>query len=672
MKPKRSILLIAGFVVLICNITIADEKRPMNLIDFLNVPSVSSPQISPDGKYAAFIKEVSDWGENKRVGHIWLVNVSTGRLTQLTNGSGEERNPEWSPDGRTLAFIDKRANDETPQIYLINIAHGEAKRLTNHPTSVSNIQWSPDRKKIYFLAADEPTPEEKKKKELKDDVYAFEANYHNKHLWYVEVETGKETRVTTGDYTVYNYVLSQDGKKIAFIKSSSPMQEDLDHSEIWIMNSDGGEQKRLTFNNIPERRIEISPDNKNVLFITWTNENFELYYDNNLFIIDTRTRKTQMLLKDFKYGIERAVWSKSGEKIYFIANMGVHTELFSLDLKTGRTKQYTSGKHDLKYWNWDFNPQKEIHLFSVTQPHNPGDLWILKISKKASLKRITHIFDYLEEQFLLPKQEAIRWKGKDGVIVEGIFCYPVNYERGKRYPLIVIPHGGPRWSSRYLFGNWVAYIPVMAGRGYAVLLPNYRGSTGYGDNFVRDMVGHYFNQAHNDIIAGIDSLIDAGIVDSTKLIIGGWSAGGHMTNKLITYTNRFRAASSGAGASNWISMYAQSDTRVQRTPWFGGTPWEKDAPIDTYWEHSPLKYIWRAKTPTIIFVGEEDPRVPMPQSVELYRALKYNGVPVKLYIAPREGHGWQELRHRLFKMNAELEWFEKWVMNREYKWETVD
>ena len=142
-----------------------------------------------------------------------------------------------------------------------------------------------------------------------------------------------------------------------------------------------------------------------------------------------------------------------------------------------------------------------------------------------------------------------------------------------------------------------------------------------------------------------------------------------MTNKIITHTDRFKAASSGAGAVNWISMYGQSDVRIYRTPWFGGTPWQKDAPIDVYWEHSPLKDIWKVTTPTLVLVGENDIRVPMPQSVELYRALKSNGVPTHLYVAPREPHGWRELRHELFKVNVELDWFEKHALGRDYLWE---
>jgi dipeptidyl aminopeptidase/acylaminoacyl peptidase len=185
------------------------------------------------------------------------------------------------------------------------------------------------------------------------------------------------------------------------------------------------------------------------------------------------------------------------------------------------------------------------------------------------------------------------------------------------------------------------------------------------------MVGHYFRNAHLDVLAGVDHLVARGLADPDKLVKMGWSAGGHMTNRMITFTTRFRAASSGAGAANWISMYGQSDVRSYRTPWFGGTPWQKDAPIEVYWEHSPLKHVASVTTPTLFVVGERDVRVPMPQSVEMHRALKSLGVPTRLYVAPREPHGFTELRHQLFKVNAELEWFERWVHGRTHTWEQV-
>ena len=364
------------------------------------------------------------------------------------------------------------------------------------------------------------------------------------------------------------------------------------------------------------------------------------------------------------YDIERAAWSKDGKSIFFVANMGVHSELFELPASGGTPRQLTDGKHAIQAWSLD----SDRHVFTVSEATNPGDVWIMARSASTP-SRVTHVFDYLARDFRLARQEAIQWKGADGVTVEGLLSYPLDYQPGQKYALAVLTHGGPRASDKYGLGNWSYDIQVLTGKGYAVLQPNYRGSIGYGDPFLRDMIGQYFRNAHLDVMTGVDEVIRRGIADPDKLVKAGWSGGGHMTNKIITFTDRFKAAASGAGAANWVSMYAQSDIRANRTPWFGGTPWQKDAPIDVYWNNSPLKDVAKVKTPTIFFVGERDQRVPMPQSVEMYRALKSNGVPTNLYIAPREPHVWEELRHQLFKANAELEWFEKHTSTRAYTWE---
>jgi dipeptidyl aminopeptidase/acylaminoacyl peptidase len=212
---------------------------------------------------------------------------------------------------------------------------------------------------------------------------------------------------------------------------------------------------------------------------------------------------------------------------------------------------------------------------------------------------------------------------------------------------------------------------VLTAKGYAVLRPNYRGSIGYGNVFYRDMVGGYFTHAHLDVIAGVDALVKQGIADPDRLAVMGFSAGAHIVNKLITMTDRFKAASSFAGASNWISLYAQSDLRGNRTLWFGGTPWQKNAPIDRYWSQSPLKDVANVRTPTLFLVGENDVRVGLSQVLEMHRALKANGVPTELQVAPREPHLWLEPRHQLFKGNVELAWLERYVTGRPYTWETA-
>ena len=244
--------------------------------------------------------------------------------------------------------------------------------------------------------------------------------------------------------------------------------------------------------------------------------------------------------------------------------------------------------------------------------------------------------------------------------------YPLDYQAGQRYPLVVQTHGGPQASDKFGFGRWSNYTQVLAAKGYFVLQPNYRGSTGYGDAFLRDMVGHYFVNAHLDVMTGVDALIARGLVDGDRMAKMGWSGGGHMTNKIITFTDRFKAAASGAGAANWVSMYAQSDVRTYRTPWFGGTPWQKDAPIDVYWEHSPLKYVANVKTPTIFLVGDEDIRVPPPQSVEMFRALRSLGVPTHLYSRPARAARLAGAAARAVQGERGARWFERYVTERPY------
>jgi dipeptidyl aminopeptidase/acylaminoacyl peptidase len=432
------------------------------------------------------------------------------------------------------------------------------------------------------------------------------------------------------------------------------------------MDADGAHALQLTHNGVAEGSTALSPDGAQVLFVAQANDQFDTYYNRNLFLVPAAGGRSTLPVPDLPYDVEDADWSADGHAILFTANMGVHSELFQLDLASHKLTQLTDGQHAIGSWSYDAKSGR--HVMRFDEPADPGEAWIFSAS--GAPQRVTHVYDDLGRRFKLPRQEKITWKGADGVTVEGLLSYPTDYRAGTWYPLVVQTHGGPQASDKFGFGEGTtSYTPVLTAKGYAVLKPNYRGSTGYGNAFLRDMVGHYFKNAHLDVLAGVDQVIKMGVADSARMAKMGWSGGGHMTNKIITFTNRFKAAASGAGAANWISMYAQSDTRTYRTPWFGGTPWQANAPIDVYWENSPLKYVSNVKTPTIFFVGEEDPRVPKPQSVEMYRALKSNGVPTHLYVAPREPHGWGELRHQLFKMNVELAWFEKYVTGREYTWE---
>jgi len=663
---------------------VAQSRRPMTMVDLLNVPSLSDPQLSPDGRQLVYVLGESDWSANRQVSHIWRTDLGATPASQLTNGAGSEDTPRWSPDGKRIAFLAQRSGSR--QIYLIDAAGGEARALTAQETSapvedvhypsLSSISWSADGRWIYFLALDPRTAEEKSRAQARDDVYAFEENHKQRHLWRVSVADRTAERLTDGDWSILDYELSNDSTKVVFHRAPNPRYGFGDQGEIWVMDATGKGAVQLTHNKVPEVNnccggsgARLSPDNSQVVFMAKVNEAFDYYYKSSLFLMPASGGQPRMLLPELPYEVLEASWSSDGKSIYFTAGMGVHSELFELNLASNKARQLTDGKHSIRSWTMETSARR--HVISFSDRTNAGDVWLLPLDGSGPTTQVTHVFDYLGKQFDLPAQERVQWKGADGVTVEGLLSYPLGYQQGRRYPLVVQSHGGMANADEFSFGAWSDYIPILAAKGYAVLKTNYRGSGGYGDAFQRDMIGHYFNNSHLDVMAGADHVITMGVADPERLIKRGWSAGGYMTNKIITFTNRFKAASSGAGMVNWVSFYSQSDVRSFRASWLGGTPYQPNAPIDTYWEQSPLKYIANVKTPTLIFVGESDVRVPPPQSIELYRALKSNGVPTRLYLAPREPHGWIELRHRLFKMNAELEWFEKYALGRQYVWETV-
>ena len=640
-------------------------RRPMSFVDIINMPLLQDPQLSPDGTQVVFVMLQADWRANRPVGHLHRINVDGTNQVQLTFGERGESGARWSPDGKSIAFLARRDSDTNNQIYVIDNVGGEARRITAHATAPAALQWAPDGKSIYFAAADAPSAEERTRTRLQDDVYAFEENFKQRHLWVTDL-AGKARRITDGNYSVMSYRLSRDGRQFAMSRAPSPLLEHSAQSEVWVMGVDGNDARQLTSNAVAESDPSLSPDNRVVAFRAGANERFEGYYNDKIFVIPASGGAARALLPHENYEVLDVQWAPDSEHVYFLANMGVHSELMKVNITKPEAVPLTSDEHAIAAWTYVDSAKR--HVFTRNTPTRASEVHTLGADGGDEPRRVTNAFAYVGEQFVLARQHRMSWKGQDGQEVEGLLYYPADYERGRRYPLIVITHGGPEESDKFGFSS---DVQVYAGKGYAVLKPNYRGSTGYGDPFLRGMVGGYFTQSHLDVMAGVDAVIAMGVADPDRLVKMGSSAGGHMTNKLITFTDRFKAASSFAGAANWISMYAQSDTRLRRDLWFGGTPYDANAPFTTYWEQSPIKDVARARTPTLFIVGENDPRVPLAQSIEMYRGLRRHNVPTKLYVGPREGHGFGELRHRLFKFQVEMEWFERYVHNRAYVWETA-
>jgi dipeptidyl aminopeptidase/acylaminoacyl peptidase len=669
MKQLRYFLLATVAFALAAGSVRAQAKRPMTLVDIAALPRALDPQISPDGRYVSYMLQRPDWTTARLVPHIWRQATGGGAPEQLTFGDNGEGNARWSADGKTILFL------RGGQVWLLPADGGEPRTLTHHATSVASPTWSPDGSAIYFIASEPRTSEERDRDRLKDDVYELDESYKQRHLWKVIVSSGAEQRITAGDSTVISFRLSRDGRRIVLERAPSPMLVDYYRAEVWVMDAGGENARVLTHNANWEDGPELSPDNSQVLFLADMNARFESYYNTALFVVPAAGGTPKRVLPD-TYSFDRASWSPDGTSIIAVLNMGVHNEIFRIDVASGRAEQLTSGEHSIPATPapaWSVEPRAGKAVFLLEDATRFGEVWTLDTSGHAAPARVTHVYDALERDFALPRQEKIEWKSKDGTTIEGLLFYPLDYRPGARYPLVVQLHGGPNEADRFGAGGafLAGYFPVLAAKGYAVLRPNYRGSIGYGNAAYRDLVGNYFNNMHLDVMAGVDALIARGLADPDRLLVTGWSAGAHLVNKLITFTDRFKAASSGAGVANWISMYGQSDSRSNRTVYFGGTPWQPNAPIDVYWNNSPIKDVAKVKTPTVFFVGEDDTRVPLAQSEEMFRALRSNGVPAHLYVAPREGHAWGELRHNFFKANAELAWFEKYAMRRTYAWEKL-
>lgn len=670
MKQVRSVALAVAVAAAAVPSSHAQTRRPMTLVDVAALPRALDPALSPDGRFVTYMLQRPDWASGRLVPHIWRQPTAGGSPEQLTFGDAGEANARWAPDGKTILFL------RGGQIWLLPVDGGEPRALTRHATAVSSPAWAPDGASIYFIAPDPRTAEERERDRLRGDVYQIDDDYKQRHLWKVVVATGAEQRITSGELTVLSFRLSRDGRHIALERTPSPLPVDTYRGEVWVMDANGEDGRALTDNRNFEDTPELSPDNSQVLFLADMNPQFESYYNTTLFVVPAAGGVPKRVLPD-TYSFDRASWAPDGKSIIAVVNMGVHNEVVKIEVASGLVRHLTNGRHAVPSppapaWG-GVEPNTGTAVFLFEEPTRFGEIWTVPVSGDAPAKRVSDVYAALERDFVLPRQENIAWKSADGTTIEGLLFYPIDYQPGKRYPLVVQLHGGPNEADRYGMGGGFLfnYVPVLGAKGYAVLRPNYRGSIGYGNAAYRDIVGGYFRNMHLDVTTGVDFVINLGVADPDKLVVTGFSAGGHLTNKLITFTDRFKAASSSAGVANWISMYGQTDSRSNRTVYFGGTPWQANAPIEVYWNHSPIKDVANVKTPTIFFAGENDARVPLAQSLEMFRALRSNGVPTRLYVAPREGHGWTEVRHNFFKANAELEWFEKYAVGRAYVWEKI-
>lgn len=632
-------------------------------VTFVAIPRLGDPSLSPDGEKLLLVRTTVDWSINKSIDNYQLVDVESGAVENLPHWQKEGASLSdgmWSPDGKGFLTLLKREGDENRAAYFYDITTRALHKVLDHVEDIGDITWANDGKTFYFRAE---RHDDRPKNIRRLAIEPFDVSTP-RELWKYDLSKELAELILAGGFSVRNYSLSLDGSQIIYSRMPEGPQYDsyLDR-EVWLHDITAGASSRLTSNRYRETSAKLSPSGSQFAYLATVNKKGEGYYEDNLFVQDVGTFKPRLLMPDQPMEILDFAWHKNGQSILFLANTGLRSDLFSVNLKDSKWTRLTNGDHAIA--QWQYHAETGRHVALIVDAKTPGEVHI-KPSDKVPFRKVTSEYDRWSQTVKLPKQTAFSWTGRDGTPLEGLLVHPVGYQSGEKVPLVTITHGGPRTSSQFGAWNRSRYVSVLAHQGYAIFLPNHRGGTGYGDAFMRDMVGNYFNNAHLDILDGIDALISTGIADPDRLIKMGWSAGGHMTNKMITFTNRFKAASSGAGASDWISMYGESDVRHNRTPWFGGSPWQKDAPIENYVRQSPLKDAWKVKTPTLFFNGERDVRVPPTQEIMMYRGVRAAGVPTELYIAPGEPHGFRKPLHQLFKINKELEWFAKYVLETNY------
>ena len=631
----------------------AATPRRMTFDDVIALRSVSDAQISPDGKWVAYTVTRADLEQNASDADIWLASTAGESPSRLTTHKKSDTSPRWSPDGRRIAFISAR--EEKAQIFLMSAFGGEPERLTEHKGGVRQIAWSPDGRSIAFIADQEPTAEEEKRIKDKDDAIVVDTNYKFNRLWVLDVATRTARLLATGDAVANDPQWSPDGTRIAFSTTPTPRADDGSLSDLHIVAVSGGAPSMLVENAGTDQSPRWSPDGTRIAYITSAGSDVR---QSQLAVIPATGGTPRLVAPEFLYQPNAPTWSRDGRTLYFGASVRTTTQLFAVPASGGTPRALTDVRGVIAGGTMSRDGRSVV--FTISDPQRPADVHVATIGTGILTSRQLTDHNPQIRDLALGKAEVVQWKSSDGMEMDGVLLRPVGYEPGKRYPLITSVHGGPAgaWTENFAAG-WGSPGQVAAGQGFAIFYPNPRGSSAYGEKFLRANIRDWGAGDYRDIQTGIDALIARGVADSSRLAQTGWSYGGYMTAWTLTQTNRFKAVVVGAGLTDMYSMYATNDIPRALDGYFGAEPWNDTT---EYRKRSAMTYIKNARTPTLILHGQVDLRVPVGQAQELYTGLKKNNVPVQLVFYPREPHGLQEPRHQLDKMKRENEWIRRWTL----------
>lgn len=648
-----------------------DSRRPMTVDDALDLVSVGNALMSPDGRWVFYSTSELDWKGNKRQSKYFMVPADGGEPFEYIGKEGGS-NFQFSPDGTYLTFT--RTVEEKSQLFWMRTAGGEATQLTKHETSIGQYVWSADSTQIFFRATDKRPEAEQKAIDAKEDAIFVdegpngqEASYWS-NLWVFDIATKVETRITDEKHIVSDFDPSPDGKRVAFVARSTNRRNDADKNEIFIVTVADRLITKLTDNQAPEGGLSWSPDGRVFLFTAaddkaWLNRNPKIY------LMDPNTRAITLVSGEYEGGIGEPTWTPDGKAVLFSGQQGTDTHLFKLDVQTGNFTQLT--KMPGSFGAGSFSRDRTKLVYGFSDFDSPGDLWSSSVDSWSPV-RLTDVNPGFEEKVALAKMKVVRWKSRDGTEIEGLLHLPIGYVEGARVPLMLNIHGGPAGSFRNSFSSM---YHVYAGLGWASLSPNVRGSSGYTDrlregNTVARGDGIGLGDYH-DLMTGVDMLIAQGIVDPARLALRGWSYGGILGGWTITQTDRFKAASIGAGVYDWTSEYGPGFNNDVRLWHIGGTPWDNP---EGYRRQSALTHVKNVTTPTLLIHGMNDTTDTEPQSMMFFAALKDIGkAPVRYLRVPREPHGFREPRHQRQRDVEEIRWMQKHVLGVEWTpWERAE
>ncbi|HEY7290937.1 MAG TPA: S9 family peptidase [Vicinamibacterales bacterium] len=648
-------------------------RRAMTVDDTINLVQLSAPRISPDGTRVLYVvSELGKWKDNKRVTSVWLANADgSGARKFLTQE--RDRDATWSPDGRYVAFLasrgaaadadNKGGGDNPPQIWIIRSDGGEATKLTDHKGTIRAFEWTRDSASIVFSAEHARSDHQKSLEKSGDDAIFVDEGANGQErgdfsgLWRIGLDDKTEHTITTDEtLLIENFKVSPDATRIAVVFRRENSRNGQYHAEVGVVDAATGALTTITHNNAPEQNVQWSPDGKTLSFLAPSDTSWDLA-EEKLWLVPSGGGAPTRLLNNFSGALRQYSWAPDGHSIIFGAQTRARGAVYRVAVPGGAVSRLAGGDWSGMMESVSSDASKGAAV--VSSPGNAAEVNVVDLTS-GTLKPVTHAnsaFDALA----LSQFKAVTWKSRDGLEIEGLLWLPADYRPGTKLPLILSVHGGPAGAWDVSFR---AINHVFTGLGWAVLEPNVRGSSSYGDALLRGNMKDIGGGDYFDLMTGVDKLVADGIADPDHLAIRGWSYGGILGGWTITQTTRFKAASLGAMVADWSSEYAMGFNHDVRLWYIGGTPWES---AERYRQQSSYSHIASVTTPTLLLHGERDTTDTIGQSMIYYQGLKDRGVPVRFLRFPREPHGFREPHHIRIRDTEEIAWLMKYGRGIDWK-----